>query len=129
MAEIFKNQINKFLKVFVDDVNIHSMNWRDYLQHIQMVFHCLREVHLKLNPSKCCFGVHNITFLGHVLSVEGSYLDLKKIVDVENFLVLRTVTNVRAFLGFISYYYKFIPRYAKIIESLFGLTKKECKFV
>ncbi len=94
-----------------------------------MVFHCLREVHLKLNLSKCCFGVHNITFLGHVVSVEGFYFDFKKIADVENFLIPKMVINVRAFLGLISYYYKFIPRYAKIVESLFGLTKKECKFV
>jgi len=57
MAKVFKDERNKFLKVFVDDVNIHSLNWRDHLQHKWMVFHCLKEVHLKLNPSKCCFGV------------------------------------------------------------------------
>jgi hypothetical protein len=124
MAEIFKSKRNKFLKVFVDDVNIHNLNWRDHLQHIQMVFQCLREVHLKLNPSKCYFGVHNISFLGHVVNVEGSYLDLKKIHDVENFLIPRTITNVRAFLGLIGYYYKFILRYAKIAEPLFGLTRR-----
>jgi len=47
-------------------------------------------------------GVHNITFLDHVLSVEGSYLDLKKIVDVENFLVLRTVTFLGPFWGLLA---------------------------
>jgi hypothetical protein len=57
MAGVFKDQRNKFLKVFVDDVNIHSLNWRDHLQHKWMVLHCLREVHLKLNLSKYCFGV------------------------------------------------------------------------
>ncbi len=34
MAEVFKDWNNKFLKVFVDDVNIHSLNWKDHLQHI-----------------------------------------------------------------------------------------------
>ncbi len=63
------------------------------------------------------------------MSVEGSYLDLKKIIDVENFHVPMTITNARAFFGLICYYCKFIPKHAKIIELLFGLTKKECKFV
>ncbi len=43
--------------------------------------------------------------------------------------ILKFVTNVRAFLGFISSYRKFIPRYAKIIEPLFGFIKKDDKFL
>jgi hypothetical protein len=34
MAEVFKDWRNKFLKVFVDDVNIYNLNWRDHLQYI-----------------------------------------------------------------------------------------------
>jgi hypothetical protein len=128
MAEIFKDWRNKSLKVFVDDVNIHNMNWRDHLQHIWTVFHHLKEVHLKLNPIKRCFGVQNITFLGHMVNVEGFHLDPKKIV-MEIFPVPKAITNVRAFLGLIGYYCKFILGYAKIVEPLFGLTTKECKFV
>jgi hypothetical protein len=64
-----------------------------------------------------------------VVSIEGSYLDPKKIVVVENFPILRTVTNVRVFLGLTRYYHKFIIGYAKTTKPLFGLTKKDCKFV
>jgi len=38
-------------------------------------------------------------------------------------------TNVKAFLGLIGYYRRFIAGYAKIIKPFFALTKKECKFV
>jgi hypothetical protein len=31
MAKVFKHWNNQFLKVFVDDVNIHNMNWIDHL--------------------------------------------------------------------------------------------------
>jgi hypothetical protein len=94
-----------------------------------MVFHHLKKVHIKLNPSKCYFGVQNITFLGHVVNVERSYPNPKKIATVENFLIPKTITNVRAFWGLIGYYCKFIFGYTKIAKPLFGLTKKECKFV
>jgi hypothetical protein len=89
----------------------------------------LREVHLKLNPSKCCFGAQSITFLVHVVSIEGSHLNPKKIAMIKKIPILKFVTNVRAFLGFISSYRKFIPRYAKIIEPLFGFIKKDDKFL
>jgi hypothetical protein len=62
----------------------------------------MREVHLKLNPCKCYFGAQNITFLGHVVNIEGFYLNPKKITIVENFPIPRTITNVTASLGLIS---------------------------
>ncbi len=64
-----------------------------------MVFHHLSKVHLKLNLSKCCFGVQNITFLSHVVSVEGFHLDPKKIVVVGNFPIPKTVTMLGPFWG------------------------------
>jgi len=82
----------------------------------------LREVHLKFNSTKCCFGIQNITFLGHVVSVEGYHLDPKKIV-VKKFPIPKLVTNVKAFMGLTGYYRKFILGYAKIVKPLFGLIK------
>jgi len=115
--------------VFVDDVNIHSLNWKEHLQHIQMVLQQLRKVSLKLNLSECYFGAQNITFIRHVVNIEGSYLDPKKIDVVESFLILKIMTNVKAFLGLIGYYRKFIYGYSRITKPLFGLTKKDSKFL
>ncbi len=62
------------------------------------------------------------------MNVEGSYPDPKKVV-VEGFLLPKSITNARAFLGLTGYYRRLTPGYAKIVESLFGMTKKDCKFV
>jgi hypothetical protein len=48
---------------------------------------------------------------------------------MEGFSNPKFITNVKAFLKFTRYYTRFILRYAKITKSLFGLTKKDCKFV
>jgi hypothetical protein len=37
-AEVFKDWTNQFLKVFVDDVNIHSQTWEEHLTHLEAVF-------------------------------------------------------------------------------------------
>jgi hypothetical protein len=44
MSEVFKDLGNKFLKVFVDDFNIHGESWEEHLQHLDIVFFKLREV-------------------------------------------------------------------------------------
>jgi hypothetical protein len=79
MAEVFKDWTNQFLKVFVDDINIHSHTWEEHFKHLKVVLTRLQEVNLKLNPGKCCFGAQQIVFLRHVVTKQGSYLDPKKV--------------------------------------------------
>ncbi len=94
MSEVFKELGSKFLKVFVDDLNIHSYSWDEHLQHLDMVLCKLRGVNLKLNPSKCTFAAKHIAFLGHVVSKEGTKPDPGKIEAVLHFPQPRSVTNV-----------------------------------
>jgi hypothetical protein len=129
MVDIFKKWNNWFLKVFVDDVNIHNGTWFEPLHHIWFVLQKLFEVNFKLNPSKCCFGFKSITFLGRVVDHHGSQLDPSKVVVFRDFPMPKTSTNVKAFLGLTCYYSRFIVGYVKVAKPLFSLTKKACRFV
>jgi len=68
MVDVFKDWTDQFLKIFVDDVNVHNNYWKDHLNHLRMFFDRLKLVNLKLNPGKCCFKAKEITFLGHVVN-------------------------------------------------------------
>jgi len=129
MSEVFKDLDSKFLKVFVDDLNVHSESWGEHLQHLNAVLCKLREVNLKLNPNKCCFTAKSITFLGHVVSKEGTRLDPGKIEAILHFPTPKTVTSVRSFLGLTSYYRKYIRGYSRLAGPLFELTRKDVAFV
>jgi hypothetical protein len=129
MVKIFKEWTKQFVKMFVVDINIHIRTWNEHLCHIRLVLQKLKGVNLKLNPSKCCFGFKNITFLGHIVDNVGSRLDPKKITAIQHFPTSKTTMNVKAFLGLTGYYKRFIAKYAKIVEPLFALTKKDCKFL
>ncbi len=129
MTEVFKDLGNSFLKIFVDDLNVHSEGWQDHLQHLGAVLPRLREVNLKLNPSKCCFAAGSIVFLGHVISKEGTRLDPGKIHAVRQFPAPTAITNVRSFLGLTGYYRKYIKGYSRVAGPLFELTKKDVVFV
>jgi len=129
MSLVFKELGDKFLKVFVDDLNVHSENWEDHLRHLEAVLSKLREMNLKLNPGKCCFAAESIVFLGYVVSKEGAKLDPKKIDAVLRFPKPTTVTSVRSFLGLTGYYRKYVRRYSRLAGLLFELTKKDVAFV
>ncbi len=129
MSPVFKELGDKFLKVFVDDLNVHSENWEDHLRHLEAVLSKLREVNLKLNPGKCCFATESIVFLGYVVNKEGTKLDPKKIDEVLRFPEPTTVTSVRSFLGLIGYYRKYVRGYSRLAGSLFDLMKKDVAFV
>jgi len=34
MIKVFGKYMDKFLKVFIDDLNIHNMTWEDHLEHL-----------------------------------------------------------------------------------------------
>jgi hypothetical protein len=129
MSEVFKDLGSKFLKVFVDDLNVHSESWGEHLQHLNAILCKLKEVNLKLNPNKCCFVAKFITFLGHVVSKEGTRPNPGKIEVVLHFPTPKTVTSVRLFLGLTCYYRKYIRGYSRLAGPLFELTRKDVAFV
>ncbi len=104
MSKVFRDMGNSFLKIFVDDLNIHNVEWRDHLQHLEAVLSRLKEVNLKLNPSKCCFAVASVVFLGHIVSKQGTRPDPSKIDAVRGFPTPKTVASIRSFLGLTGYY-------------------------
>jgi len=129
MSLIVKELGDKFLKVFVDDLNVHSENWEDHLRHLEAVLSKLREVNLKLNPSKCCFAAKSIVFLGYVVNKEGAKPDPRKVDAVLRFLEPTTITSVRSFLGLTGFYWKYVRGYSRLAGPLFELTKKDVAFV
>jgi hypothetical protein len=113
----------------VDDLNVHNENWAEHLQHLDAVFFKLKEVNMKLNPSKCCFAARSITFLGHVVSHQGTKPDPGKIDAVVHFPIPKTVTDVRSFLGLTGYYGNYVQGYSRLVVPLFDLTRKDVAFV
>jgi hypothetical protein len=128
MTEVFGTYMDKFLKVFVDDLNIHSLSWEEHFKHLQYVLMKLREVNLKLNPNKCEFARFKLAFLGHEVNQERTQPNQRKVKVVMNFPILTSIINAQAFLGLIGYYKNYVKRYLRIVIPLFELTKKDYVF-
>ncbi len=72
MIKVFGGYMDKFLKFFVDDFNIHNLTCEYQLNHFQFVLLKLREVNMKFNPIKCELAKTSIGFLSHVVNRDGT---------------------------------------------------------
>ena len=67
-------------------------------------------------------------YVGHIVSKVGIACDPEKTEVIQSWPVPSTVTHVRQFIGFASYYRKFIPIFSEIAQPLTRLTKKSVRF-
>ena len=100
----------------------------EHERHLGLVLQNLRQHQLYAKFSKCEFWLSRVGFLGHVVSVDGNYVDPQKVEAVANWEQPTTVTEVRSFLGLAGYYRRFIERFSKITGPLHCLTRKGVKF-
>ena len=68
---MFRSQIGRNVEVYVDDMLVKSQDERRHLDDLQETFDTLRQYHMKLNPSKCAFGVSSGKFLGFMVFHRG----------------------------------------------------------
>jgi hypothetical protein len=69
-----------------------------------------------------------VSFLGHILTVEGVAVDPKKVTTVANWKRPASVTEIRIFLGLAGYYRRFIEGFSKIARPMTTLLQKDKKF-
>ena len=65
---MFAHQIGRNVQVYMDDMLVESRREGDYLDNLKETFDTLRSYNMKLNPSKCTFGVMVGKFLGFMVS-------------------------------------------------------------
>ena len=83
---MFRLQIGRNVEVYVDDMLVKSLDEGKHLDDLQETFNTLRRYNMKLNPSKCAFGVASGKFLGFMVShrgIEANPEKIKAILDMK----------------------------------------------
>ena len=128
MNRVFKDYLDKFVIVFIDDILIYSKSKEEHEEHLKIALRILRQHQLYAKFSKCEFWLEKVHFLGHVVSKEGISVDPAKIEAVSKWPAPKNVIEVRSFLGLAGYYQRFVEGFAKIAAPLTALTRKGKKY-
>ncbi|KAL0535932.1 hypothetical protein IC582_024862 [Cucumis melo] len=129
MNRVFREFLDTFVIVFIDDILIYSKTEAEHEEHLRMVLQTLRDNKLYAKFSKCEFWLKQVSFLGHVVSRAGVSVDPAKIEAVTGWTRPSTVSEVRSFLGLAGYYRRFVENFSRIATPLTQLTRKEAPFV
>ena len=118
----------KICLIYLDDIIVIGKTFENMVQNLDLVLNKLKEANLKLKPRKCNLFAKEVEFLGHIISEAGVKTDPKKTEVVVTWPNPENVHQVRAFVGFCSYYRRFIEGFAGIAKPLHKLTEKNQPF-
>jgi hypothetical protein len=114
----------KFMVVFIDDILLLSKNLEEHDEHLCLALQKLRENQLYAKFNKSEFWLKEVSFLGHIISKEGIYVDPSKVNDVLSWKTPQNVLDIRSFHGLAGYYRIFIEGFSKISKPLTELLAK-----
>jgi len=127
--KVLHGLLSKICLVYLDNVIIFGKNFDEMLNNFKTIFLRIRSVNLRINPEKCVlFGKH-VKYLGHIVSSKGVTTDPEKIAAVREWPIQHTKKQLRSFLGFSSYYRKFIKGFSSLAKPLYTIIENKSKFI
>jgi hypothetical protein len=118
MNRVFREYLDKFVQVFIDDILIYSRMMEEHDEHLRTVLQCLRENKLYGKLSKCSFYQSKIHYLGNVISGKGIAMDPTKVEDIMKCPAPMNFPEVCSFMGLAGYYRRFIEVFSKIANPI-----------
>ena len=128
MESVFRGLHYDICLIYLDDIIVTGKTIDDMIVNLTKVFDRLTAAGLKLKPSKCHLFAKTVEYLGHIITETGVSTDHSKIEVVKNWPEPTKVSELRSFLGFCSYYRRFIKDFATVAKPLRKLTEKDKKF-
>jgi len=105
MNEILRDMINEGkVAAFVDNILIGMEIREGHDEIVKEVLRRLEKNDLYVKPEKCTWKVQKVNFLKVVMGQGKIKMEKDKVAEVLNWLVPKTVRDVRKFLGLVNYY-------------------------
>ena len=68
---MFAKMLGSTMEVYIDDMLVKSLVAQQHIDHLRQSFDVLDKYGMKLNPTKCSFGVSSGKFLGYLVTQRG----------------------------------------------------------
>ena len=128
---MFRPQIRWNVEVYVDDMLMKSQDEEKHLDDLQETFDTLRQYNMRLNPSKCAFGVSSEKLLGFMVLHKGIETNPDKIQAILNMEPPRNIKEVQSLTGRVATLNRFVSKatdkclpFFKVLKKAFEWTDK-----
>ena len=125
--KMFSKQLGRMMEVYIDDMLVKSSRASNHVLQLQECFNILNKFGMKLNPTKCTFGVASGDFLGYLVTERGIEANPKQIAALIDTLPLRLIREVHRFTGKIAALNRFISKSTDRWFPFYKLLKRKLK--
>ena len=108
----------EFVMAYLDDIIIYSPNFNQHLEHLQLVFDKMSNVHLLFKLSKCTFCRFQFLYLGYLVSRFGIATDPAKIVAIKSTKRPTNLTELRSWISIMGYYRRFVRDFSRTLSVI-----------
>ena len=84
MTRMFELQLGKNIEIYIDDMVVKSKMVSEHVGDLRAIFEILRKYKLRLNASRCSFGVGSGKFLGYMVTHRGIEVNHDQIKAINN---------------------------------------------
>lgn len=109
------------MECYVDDMIVKSRKVPDHISDLKECFETLRKNNMKLNPSKCTFGVRAGNFLGYMVSQRGIEANPEKIKAIIDMEAPKSIKEVQRLTGRIAALRRLVARSAEKCLPFFDI--------
>ena len=121
---MFEPQLGKSIEIYVDDMVVKSKVVSEHLGDLGSTFGVLRKHKLRLNASKCSFGVESGKFLGYMVTHRGIEVNPDQIKAINDLKPSQNAKEVQKLMGMIVALNRFISRLADRCRPFYLLINK-----
>ena len=102
----------------MDDVLVFGATQREHDLRLDAVLDKISKAGVTLNLDKCQFSTDSVKFLGHSIDSAGIHPDPDKIHAIQQLPAPKNITELRRFLGMVTYLGKFISNLSHKVKPL-----------
>ena len=124
MNKMFAHQIGRNIQVYVDDMLVKSIREDVHLDNLKETFDTLCSYNMKLNSSKCAFGMTTGKFLRFMVSQRGVKVNSDKIQTIMELTLPKNIKEVQSINGKVAALNRFISRATDRCLPFFRMLKK-----
>ena len=122
--KMFHKQIGTFMEVYIDDMLVKLIKAELHKTHLAEAFQVLKSYNMKLNPTKCAFGVSAGKLLGFIVNNRGIEANPDKIKVVLDMLPSSNIKDIQRLTGRIVAMSRFVSRANDKCRPFFQVLKK-----